>query len=231
MPEPVAPPLPTEPAARPAEGDQCVTLGNVGWAGYRMLLRIKGDRRYPKLVYLDGSVTLVSPSWVHEFRAERLGLLVSEVAFGCGVDILPIRSTTIWRKRRKAGSEADVGYYVAHEPAMRGKTEIDLRVDPPPDLVVEVVHAHGPASAILAWKRLRVPEIWVYEDEELRILVRQPNGRYSEAKTSLAFPFLSPAEVRDWVERPSDLRFNLWMRDLRAWVRDVIAPRARGGRA
>jgi Uma2 family endonuclease len=228
MPESKATPTIEPSARRRDEGDQFVTLRDIGWTGYRTLLRLKGDRRYPKLVYLDGSVTLESPSWVHEDRSERLGMIVSEVAFGCDIPFIPIRSTTIWRKRRMAGSEADVAYYVANEAALRGKTEIDLRVDPPPDLVVEVVHAHGPATAILAWKRLRVPEIWVYEDEELRIVVRRPNGRYVESKSSLAFPFLAPAEVRDWVERPTQLPFNEWMRALRAWVRDIIAPRARG---
>ncbi|HEU5118161.1 MAG TPA: hypothetical protein VFT74_16185, partial [Isosphaeraceae bacterium] len=56
--------------------DQCVELHDIEWNGYRQMLRLKGERRYPRLIYLDGGLELVSPSYRHELGGDRLDRLV-----------------------------------------------------------------------------------------------------------------------------------------------------------
>ncbi|MEM7204057.1 MAG: Uma2 family endonuclease [Planctomycetota bacterium] len=51
-------------------------------------------------------------------------------------------STTWRREDLDRGLEPDECYWVENEPNVRGRRELDLRVDPPPDLPIEVdVHA------------------------------------------------------------------------------------------
>ena len=56
-----------------AIGDQCVEFPGVGWKGYSTLLRLRGERSVPRMVYLDGTVWLMSPAFPHERLSVRLG--------------------------------------------------------------------------------------------------------------------------------------------------------------
>ena len=67
---------------REAEGDQCVAIRDIGWKGYCTLLRLRGERSMPRMVYLDGTVWLMSPSFPHERLKTRLGHFVTEVVVG-----------------------------------------------------------------------------------------------------------------------------------------------------
>ena len=202
--------------------------GLLDWPGYKRLLRARGESRVPRMVYLDGSLLLMTPALPHEFLGKRLAGIIHEVAIGCVVPYLPTGSTT-WRRRKKdVGVEGDLTYYLANEPAVRGKRRIDLRTDPPPDLAVEVVYSHDAARAIEVYRRLGVPEVWVATEREFSIrMLDQPGKgrRYHAADRSLAFPFLPAAEIAEWVYREAPDGETRWLLEVRAWVRDVVAPR------
>ena len=55
-----------------------------------------------------------------------------------GIDIEGGGSTTFKLKRRKVGLEPDECFYVKNVECVRGKKNIDLSVDPPPDLAIEI---------------------------------------------------------------------------------------------
>ena len=210
------------------EGDQYVELRGIGWAGYSSILRLRGDRSRPKMIYLDGDLLFMSPALPHERLKSRLGLFVIEVVVGLKIPFLVTGQTTFRRRKRAAGVEPDESYYLANEARVRGKKEIDLRVDPPPDLAIEAVHTHGAGMAVETLRRLRVPEVWVCDDDGLRLLVLQANRRYAESDRSLAFPFLTAVEILDWAQRPQIASDLEWMTELRQWVQDVLVPRVQG---
>jgi Uma2 family endonuclease len=210
-------------------GDQRVVLHDVDWLGYSRLLQIRGDRSVPRMIYLDGSVEFVSPSYPHEAATSRLGRLVATIAEELEIEYAATRSTTFRRRRKRGGVEGDESYYFENAPALKGKTEINLRVDPPPDLAIEVVHAHSAELAIEVYRRFRVHEVWVWEAGQLRILVLQENGKYAESSPSRVFPFVSAAEIAGWIDRPFEGLEAHWSRELRRWVRDVLAPRHAAG--
>jgi hypothetical protein len=79
-----------------------------------------------------------------------------------------------------------------------------------------------------AYRRFKVPEVWVCDEAGLVILVLNANGRYAESPTSAAFPFLSARAVFEWVSRPQDELDNDWIKHLRNWVRRTLKPRVRG---
>jgi Uma2 family endonuclease len=215
----------TQPTVEPPEGDQRVVLRGIGWEGYKTMLRLRGERPVPRMIYLDGDLILMSPAYLHESVKERFGWFVHVIVEELRIDCAPAGQTTFRRRAKRGGVEGDQTYYLASEPRIRGKTKIQLRTDPPPDLAIEVVNTHDADAAIEVYRRFGVPEVWVWEEGDLRVLVRQADGRYAEAPSSAAFPFLDRAEIAAWINRPRDTSETQWARELREWVRAVIVPR------
>ncbi len=220
----------TAQATRPetTAGDQCVAMTGVDWKGYSTMLRLRGERGVPRMVYLDGELFLMSPSFSHERLKERLGDFVKAVVDVLDIPCVTTAQTTFRRRKKRGGAEADHSFYLANEGRVRGKDRISLRVDPPPDLAIEAVYSHDADAAVEVYRRFGVPEVWVCDQFGLAILVRQPDGRYAESPTSAAFPFLRAAEISEWVHRPQSSSETQWRRDLRLWVTETL-PARRGG--
>jgi Uma2 family endonuclease len=220
-------PARSETARNTVAGEQCVVLRDVGWKGYQALLDLRGERSIPRLLYLDGTVWLMSPSFPHEFVKERLGWFVVEVVAGLRIPCTPSGATTFRREDEDSGVEPDQSYYLASSERIRGKRELSLPANPPPDLAIEVVHTNPADRAIEIHRRLGVPEVWVWEDDELRILVLDGDHQYAPATVSRAFPFVSSDEVTDWIGRPQGDSETDWVLALRDWVARVLRPRHR----
>jgi Uma2 family endonuclease len=208
-----------------AEGDQCVVFRDIDWKGYSTLLNLRGERSVPKMIYLDGSLRLMSPSYRHENLKERLGFLVTEVVTGLRIRCVLSGQTTFRRRAKRGGVEGDHSYYLANADRVRGKKRINLSTDPPPDLVIEAVATHEADDALEVYRRLRVPEVWVCTQTELTIRVLQPSGRYAESERSVALPVLSAREILEWVSRVGHETDTEWMLEVRRWVAEVLAPR------
>jgi len=212
---------------REVDGDQCVEFNDIGWKGYCTLLRLRGDHSMPRMIYLDGTVWLMSPAFPHERLKKRLGWIVEVIVEELDIPCVAAGSTTFRRRAKKGGVEGDQTYYLANEERVRGKEKLHLRTDPPPDLAIEAVHSHDADAAIEVYRRFKVPEVWVCDEAELVILILQPNGRYAASATSAAFPFLSAVEVFDWVRRPQTVADTDWIKEFRRWVRRTLKPRVR----
>src|SRR5690348_2763174 len=96
---------PKRPAA--LDGDQCVELRGFDWRGYSTMLRLRGERPCPRMIYLDGDLYLVSPSMRHENLKELLGIFVSEVVLGLDIPCRHTAQTTFRRRKKKGGVEGD----------------------------------------------------------------------------------------------------------------------------
>jgi Uma2 family endonuclease len=212
-------------------GDQRVVLRDVGWMDYTTLLRVRGERPIPKMVYLDGSLLLLSPSLYHEWLKERLGLLFMVLVEELDIPCIMAGSTTLRRRSRRGGVEGDQTYYLSHLDQIRGKKKLNLKRDPPPDLAIEAVVTHEADEAIEVYRRFRVPELWVCDADTMMILVLQPDGRYAPSEWSLALKVISAAEVHSWVTRGQDLSDTAWIKELRKWVVEVLVPRHRALKA
>jgi Uma2 family endonuclease len=206
-------------------GDQVVAMRGIGWEGYSTMLEVRGERRSPRMIFLDEDIWLMSPSYSHERLKERLGLFVMEVVVGLKIPCVMSGQTTFRRHSKRGGVEGDQTYYLANAAGVRGKTVIDLGVDPPPDLAIEAVTTHDPSEAVEIYRRLGVPEVWVCDATELRILILATDGRYAESETSLAFPFLSATDIADWALRSLLSCDTDWATQLRQWVAETLPAR------
>jgi Uma2 family endonuclease len=206
------------------EPERRFLLHGVGWAGYETLLGVVGDRRSVRMTYDRGDLELMSPSSEHDLLRSRLARLIETLTYELDLPCEALGSTT-WRRRpRDRGLEADECYYLANSPRVVGKRVIDLDVDPPPDLAIEVEVSQGALDRMGIYAALGVPEVWRFDGTTLRIERLQADGTYTTANASPSFPFLPPAEVVRWLRLADDLGQTAWLRRFRDWVRGTLAP-------
>src|SRR5688572_26565724 len=116
-------------------------LHGVSWQLYEMLLNEIGDQHI-YITYDEGSLELMSPSPTHERWKKVIGAMIELMAIEMGRPCEMLGSTTFRRQDLEKGLEPDECYYFENAERVRGKSEIDLRRDPPPDLVVEMDVTH-----------------------------------------------------------------------------------------
>lgn len=142
---------------RPA--GQTVILRGVGWETYESLLADHKDRSAPRFAYDCGELEIVSPSPEHEKLNRGLALLMEVVAEEFGGDVYALGSTTLRREDLERGFEPDSCFYIQNEERIRSKDRIDLEVDPPPDLVIEIDITSPSLDKNSIYARRGVPEI------------------------------------------------------------------------
>lgn len=212
-----------------AQGEARVLLRNVSWDVYEAL-RGDHDNRHVRMTYLDGDLELMTVSLPHERYSVWFGLFIIELARVLGFPIVSCRCTT-WKKRGRRllqgrGKEAADCFYIANRERVRGRKIVDLRVDPPPDLAVEVELSESGVDIMKVYAALRVPEIWRYDGESLRFCVRRHDGVYTETERSPALLLVQAEEVVRWLGRAAELHDDAqFCEEVRAWALQVLVPR------
>ena len=207
---------------RTLEPEQRIVIRDVGWDGYEALLKIIGDG-YPRLAFDGKDVELTSPSLDHDRFKRKLGRLVETLTLEFDIPCEALGSTT-WRlKLKEKGLEPDECYYIANSPTAIGR-QIDLNVDPPPDLAIEIEISRSILDRLEIYASLGFPEIWRFDGETLRVETLQPDRTYETVDFSPALPFLPLEEVVNWLERGENIGQTPWLRAFRKWVQTEIAP-------
>jgi Uma2 family endonuclease len=104
---------------------------------------------------------------------------------------------------------------------MRGKRRLDLTIDPPPDLAIEVDVTSK--TQLSAYEALRVPELWRYEKGKLQINLLR-DREYVESQTSPNFPnFPVIEEISQFVEMSRTAGTSAALRAFRTFVRERIS--------
>lgn len=177
-------------------------MRDVSWEQYSALLKALPDRRL-RHSYDRGTLEMMSPSDRHDKLKTVIGRFIEHMTISMGIRIECFGSATRRRRSVKRGLEPDETYFIANEPAMRGRFDYRPEHDPPPDLVLEVDLRRPSSRRIKIYSSLGVPEIWKYRKDEVEFLALGPDGKYSAIEQSLSFPFLTPADITRHVDRLS----------------------------
>jgi Uma2 family endonuclease len=111
----------------------------------------------------------------------------------------------------------DDSFYIANHQQMIGRTRIDLTVDPPPDLAIEIDLTSK--TQLDAYAALGVPELWRFQNRKLRIDVLQA-GRYVESSLSPTLPNLPIIEaITEAVNQAGLMGRSPALRAFRQWAR------------
>ena len=201
----------------------------VSWDDYEAMLQIIGDR--PIRANYDGeSLELMSPILRHGRSEDLLGLMVWALCEEIGVPIEGAGMVTLKHPEIRKGVEPDRSFFLReHAALVRGKDRLVRGIDPPPDLIIEVEVTSSVLDRMGIFAALGIPEIWRLDGAGLHFEHLRDDGRYEGRAASRAFPYLSVAELWSFLERATPMDKALWIRSFRAFVRDVLAPRAAGG--
>jgi Uma2 family endonuclease len=212
-------------AAAPLPEEQRFLLRGVDWATYRKLSEALTGRHL-RLTYDRGNLEFMTISSRHGRFSGLIARLVTVLTEELGLTMCTCRDMTCDREDLERGLEPDEGFYLENEAAIRGKEEIDLTVDPPPDLSVEVDLSRSPRSRMAIYAAIRVPEVWRFDGEKLRIHHLGADGQYTIVEQSPHFPFVTGADIVRFLEQRTQMDENSLVRLFREWVREQI--RARG---
>lgn len=200
---------------------QRLLLHNVSWAEFEAILEELGEHRGTRIAYDNGSLEIMAPLPEHESDKEIIGDLLKALLEELDLEFLTLGSTTFKNADMLKGIEPDQCFYIQNEATMRGKTRIDLAVDPPPDLALEIditSRTHPETYAALG-----VPELWRRVGQTIHIYQLQA-GQYREATDSLIFQGWSlQTFIPAYVEQSRIEGRNRAMRSFRQWVRKQLS--------
>ena len=200
------------------DAEDRILLRNVDWQWYAALRSLEENNRV-WMTYDAGVLELMSPSRTHERFAELLRRLVLAWTEEREIPMSSCGSTTLQKELLKKGLEPDGSFYVQNEALVREHDDLDLDVDPPPDLMIEVDITSPLVPKLPIYAALRVPEIWHWQNDSLHVLVLQEVGEYAEQNDSLALPGFPFCEAVSVIERRHTADENSLIRQFREWIR------------
>jgi Uma2 family endonuclease len=208
------------PPARSFESAQCVILYGISWETYERLLAEHQESSGTHFTYDRGRLEIMVLSAKHEAVKHVLALLVEVLAEELNIDVYGLGSTTFRRADLERGFEPDACFYIQQEALVRGKDEIDLTVDPPPDLIIEIDITSPSLNKFPVFAALGIPEVWRYNGARVSCF-RLEGDEYIERAESVALPKVTNAALTEFVEQDKRLKRTAWLRRVREWVRQI----------
>jgi Uma2 family endonuclease len=174
---------------------QTLEIRDVSWSELEYILQDLGEKRNTRIAYSDGVLSIVAPLPEHEVTKVCIGECVKILFDELEIDYVSFGSTTFKNDKMQRAAEPDDCFYLKYSDQMAGKSRIDLRIDPPPELAIEVEITSK--TQLQAYRGLGVAELWRYTAGRLRIDCLQ-NGEYIEVDNS---PLLPGWPIKEAVEK------------------------------
>ncbi|MFQ3583491.1 MAG: Uma2 family endonuclease [Cyanobacteriota bacterium] len=197
---------------------QRVILQDISWQEFETILDELGDHRGVRLAYDDGLLEMMMPLPEHEDDKEIIGDLIKALLEELDIEFRSLGSTT-FKKPTTQGLEPDQCFYIQNEATIRGKKRIDLAIDPPPDLAIEIdISSRTHPTSI--YEALQVPELWRFDQGNLQIN-RLNFGKYQEVLESPNFPGLDLKQmIPHYLKESKTLGRNKVLKAFRQRVRE-----------
>ncbi|MEH1822755.1 MAG: Uma2 family endonuclease [Nostoc sp.] len=196
-------------------------IKDVSWSAYKCILAELGDNRSSRIAYSQGVLEIMAPLPEHEGAKVIIGDLVKVLLEELNLEFWSLGSTTFDKESMDAGIEPDDCFYIQNEARIRGKDRINLEIDPPPDLALEIDITSR--TRFNNYQALKVPELWRWNGNKLQINVLF-NGQYVESDISSIFPNLPICQVIPEYLMLSKINGrNATMKAFRAWIRQQMS--------
>ena len=199
---------------------QTVVLNDISWDEFEAILKDLGESRGSRIAYDRGTLEIMTPLPEHEVNKVYISNFVEILLEELDIEFCPLGSTTFKNQAMFKGIEPDSCFYIENESVVRGKDRLDLTVDPPPDLTLEIDITNRSHPEI--YQSLGVPELWRYQPNKLQILLLS-NGQYVESETSRNFPDFPLIEVipQYLIQCRTEGR-NKGIKAFRNWVKEKL---------
>lgn len=212
---------PQSPPLAQAVAQDRVVLRGVSWRTYESLLADFPDRPVPRFAFDRGTLEIVvTLSTEHEETNRALSFLVEVLAGAWTIGVRSVGSMTFRRPDQEQGFEPDSAFYLPNAARVRDRKQIDLAVDPPPDLVIEIDVTSWSLDKFPIYARAGVPEVWRHHGGRIS-MYRLAAGTYREISQSEVLPPLTSELVERHLEQGRSLSRVDWFQVLVDWAKTV----------
>jgi Uma2 family endonuclease len=158
-------------------GEQRLLLpGYYSWEQFEAIESLMGDSSGLRITYLDGWIEFMTLGEAHETISCILNFLLQLYFCEMGIEYIPVGSATRRNREKDVSFEPDESYYIGEKKDH-------------PDLAVEVTITSGSTNKLAKYLRLRIPEVWVWENSRLDVYgLREDN--YEQISRSELLPEL-----------------------------------------
>jgi Uma2 family endonuclease len=203
---------------------QKVVLCGIDWKGYKAICGAVVNHPRVRMTYDGRALEIMVTSVIHDNWSRLFGLVIFTLARFYKKKVRNCGSFTHQREDLKRGFEPDECFYLANLAAIKGKKELDLTMDPPPDLSIEVDVTHSSLDRMAIFAAFRIPEVWRFDGKTIKVYVLK-GGRYDAVATSPTFPLVPISELANFLElgvREDDITM---VEELERWLGSLPAPR------
>ena len=201
----------------PIPAEQHLTLGAVDWEDYQAIAQALTGR-HVRLTYDRGRLEFMTISGTHGNLSRLFGRLIAALTEELGLAMRSFGDMTCDNESALRGLEPDECFYLHNEPLVRGKDDIDLTVDPPPDLAIEIELSKARRNRMGIYAALEIPEVWRFNGQQLTVNQLSSDGNYSVCDRSRYFPKIPVAELVRFIEMRTQTDENSLLRSFREWV-------------
>lgn len=159
----------------------------------------------------------MSPLRAHERYAQRLFDMADAAADALDLPLEPLGSTTLRQIKQRRGVEPDHAFYIANAHRVEDQITLDLDLDPPPDIVIEVDLSSDSKTKLPIYASLGVPEIWLWDNKRIQLL-ELSGDYYSGARQSKFLPVLTVEILEKQLEKSRTTGRTALKRSFRAWL-------------
>lgn len=199
---------------------QQLLVEDVNWQQFESILAELGERRASRLSYSNGRLEIMVPLPEHEKAKEIIGDMVKILLETRQIAFESLGSTTLKNERMSQAVEPDTCFYIQNQAAVIGKNRLDMSVDPPPDLAVEIDLTSR--TQLDNYQILGVPELWRYARRGLQINVLQAE-QYIESDVSPTFPDIPILElVNQYTQQSQVAGRTRAIQAFKNWVRENL---------
>src|SRR4028119_2289632 len=130
--------------------------GYYTWEQFEDLESLMADSPGLRITYLDGWIEFRTLGEEHEQIKSVLAIFIGLYFFEKGINFIPVGSATRRDRARDVSFEPDESYYIGSRKEH-------------PDLAVEVTITSGSTNKLAKYLRLRIPEVWFWENNQLAV--------------------------------------------------------------
>lgn len=197
-------------------GEKRLTFYDLDWQSFKQIHRLLTDRTRARFTYDNGTLEITMPLEGHERSARLIERFILILVVEMGMKLKTMGSTTLDREDLLKSAEPDNGYYIQNY-ALVADREVNLHVDPAPDLVVEVDITHTDLNKNALYASMGVPEFWRFNGRVWRIL-QLVDGAYVERDRSPTFVIVAKTDLYKFLEASwldeveAETNFRQWVR-------------------
>ncbi|MEO0808837.1 MAG: Uma2 family endonuclease [Cyanobacteria bacterium J06643_4] len=195
---------------------QTLEIQDVSWSEFDSILQELGENRNTRIAYGNETLIIVAPMPAHEFAKVCIGDFIKIILEELDQPYLSLGSTTFKNDAMNKAVEPDDCFYIRQYKKVLGKARLDLQVDPPPELAIEIDIISK--TQLQAYEGLGVGELWRYDEQHLMIYVLV-NGKYREVEQSPTFPsWFTKQVIEQFVARALVISPGMAKKEFRQWV-------------